>query len=133
MSWSLVEPQPFQYDDVYLRRIEQVVGWAAEQDIGVIIDFHQDFYSAFVPGRGADGAPAWACPPPSAYNSSLPRWKAQFYDKIGLGAAPIVAFSYFWNDTTINATGAACRSTTSMLAAVARRVANLSAVIGIEP
>ena len=133
VSWSLVEPQPFQYDDVYLRRIEQVVGWAAEQDVGVIIDFHQDFYSYHVPGRGADGAPLWACPPPAAYNTTLPPWKAEFYDKIGLGAAPIVAFSYFWNDTTINATGRGVQEHyIRMLAAVARRVANLSAVIGIE-
>ena len=39
VSWSLVEPHPSSYDELYLRRIEQVVDWAEEQDVFVIIDF----------------------------------------------------------------------------------------------
>eukprot|EP00966_Prymnesium_polylepis_P076178 1765574-Prymnesium_polylepis.1 len=29
VHWSQVEPSPGQYDETYLRRIEQVMGWAA--------------------------------------------------------------------------------------------------------
>lgn len=59
VSWSLVEPSPGTYSAAYLGRIEQVVGWASEQDVHVIVDFHQDNYAYFVPGGGgSDGAPA---------------------------------------------------------------------------
>ncbi len=128
-----MEPQPLAYDGTYLDRMEQVVDWAEEQDVHVIIDFHQDFYSFAVPGRGADGAPLWACPPPDAYNSSLPAWKKEFYDAIGLGSDPIVAFAHFWSNARIAATGlGVLEHYVRMVARVAERFVHRSAVLGIE-
>jgi endoglycosylceramidase len=75
MSWSELEPTPGVYSATYLDRMEQIVGWASEQDIYVFLDFHEDLYSRFilassvsnetwpswlVPTDGDDGAPAWA-------------------------------------------------------------------------
>ena len=45
VSWSLLEPSPMAYSDEYLDRIAQVVSWAGEQDIRVLLDMHQDWYS----------------------------------------------------------------------------------------
>ncbi|MEP7106055.1 MAG: cellulase family glycosylhydrolase, partial [Chloroflexota bacterium] len=72
LSWSLLEPAPGRYDEHYLARIAQVVGWAREEGIYVILDMHQNAYSRYL-GRAAplpggekpglndyDGAPAWA-------------------------------------------------------------------------
>lgn len=73
ISWSLLEPAPGRFSGLYLNRIAQVVGWAREHGIYVILDMHQDGYSRYlprpdpVPLGGAptalnkhDGAPEWA-------------------------------------------------------------------------
>jgi endoglycosylceramidase len=74
LSWSLLEPQPGAYSTTYLDRIAQVVGWARQQGIHVLLDMHQDAWSRYIAGnsstpaapplltspRGYDGAPAWA-------------------------------------------------------------------------
>ena len=73
LSWSLLEPQPGVYDKTYVARIAQVVGWARQQGIYVLLDMHQDAYSRYIAGatvptlppliaspRGYDGAPRWA-------------------------------------------------------------------------
>lgn len=77
VSWSLLEPAPGRYDPAYIDRIAQVVDWARQQGIYVLIDMHQDAYSRFTPetaplsasplasasiesANHADGAPAWA-------------------------------------------------------------------------
>ncbi|HEX3794407.1 MAG TPA: cellulase family glycosylhydrolase [Acidimicrobiales bacterium] len=77
VNWSQLEPTPGVYSTTYIDRIAQVVQWAAEQGIYVLIDMHEDNYSRFTPqtaafsvpplliptqegGGHADGAPAWA-------------------------------------------------------------------------
>lgn len=74
LSWSLLEPERGQFSDRYVDRVAQVVGWAREAGMYVILDMHQDAYSRYVgradppplPGgsppnlRYYDGAPAWA-------------------------------------------------------------------------
>ena len=77
LSWSQLEPTPGRYSRTYLDRIAQVVGWAREQGIDVLLDMHQDAYSRFTPesapvdapqlvgparegSNHADGAPPWA-------------------------------------------------------------------------
>jgi hypothetical protein len=74
VSWSLLEPAPGRFSQVYLNRIAQVVGWARQNGIYVILDMHQDGYSRFLPRSATppipggtppalnehDGAPAWA-------------------------------------------------------------------------
>jgi endoglycosylceramidase len=72
LSWSLLEPQPGEIDQRYLDRIAQVVGWAKQRGIYVVLDLHQSAWSKYVytrgnsctgrfkPVRGGDGAPLWA-------------------------------------------------------------------------
>ncbi|HEY1989791.1 MAG TPA: cellulase family glycosylhydrolase [Acidimicrobiales bacterium] len=77
VSWSQLEPTPGTYSVTYIDRIAQVVDWASQQGIHVLIDMHQDNYSRFTPetsplsipglvgptqqsGGHADGAPQWA-------------------------------------------------------------------------
>ncbi|HEV2014061.1 MAG TPA: cellulase family glycosylhydrolase, partial [Candidatus Dormibacteraeota bacterium] len=66
LSWSLLEPQRGRFSQTYVDRAAQVVDWARELGIYVIIDMHQNAYSRYVgPGQGVDlsansGAPAWA-------------------------------------------------------------------------
>ena len=73
LNWSQLEPTAGTYSTTYLNRVAQVVGWARQQGIYVILDMHQDQYSRYIvpaakgtapsgcsPSGGGDGAPGWA-------------------------------------------------------------------------
>jgi endoglycosylceramidase len=73
LSWSLLEPAPGHMDRTYIDRIAQVVGWAKQAGIYVVLDMHQDAWSKYLYStsadhctapyqsiRGYDGAPRWA-------------------------------------------------------------------------
>ncbi len=60
LTWDAVEPQPNQYDEDYLDRVEKVADLCAKYDIYFFLDMHQDLYGGTV-DTPADGAPAWAC------------------------------------------------------------------------
>ncbi|MGZ6791711.1 MAG: cellulase family glycosylhydrolase, partial [Mycobacteriales bacterium] len=45
LSWSRPEPAPGRIDQAYLRRVDQVVGWAREAHMWVVLDLHQDGWS----------------------------------------------------------------------------------------
>jgi endoglycosylceramidase len=56
INWSALEPQPGQYAQAYLDRIDAVVDACAAHGIAVLLDFHQDGFSKEI---GQDGAPRW--------------------------------------------------------------------------
>jgi endoglycosylceramidase len=73
LSWSRVEPDPGQVDDGYLAEVRDAVRAANDRGIYVVLDMHQDAWSATLatpagevcpegtePAIGWDGAPAWA-------------------------------------------------------------------------
>lgn len=74
LSWSSLEYTPGVYNATYIERVAQIVSWAREQGVYVILDLHEDLYSLFIqptastpsyppfltPSGGQDGAPAWA-------------------------------------------------------------------------
>ncbi|HEX4864277.1 MAG TPA: cellulase family glycosylhydrolase [Acidimicrobiales bacterium] len=110
ISWSLLEPTPGSYSQQYLDRIAQVVGWAREQGVYVLLDMHQDNYSRFIPDQAplnlnpvagtapeqpnhADGAPAWA-----VVTSGVP--PEALGGQAELGSAVEAAFTSFWFNLT---------------------------------
>ena len=67
ISWSVLEPERGQFNHVYLDRVAQVVDWARELGMYVVIDMHQNAYSHFLSGSDRtvnlaydSGAPPWA-------------------------------------------------------------------------
>jgi endoglycosylceramidase len=58
MTWAAVEPQPGQYDDAYLDRVADRIGWTNDANLSVIVEMHEDIYGE---GFGFDGAPVWSC------------------------------------------------------------------------
>jgi endoglycosylceramidase len=103
ISWRSVEPAPGQYDQAYLDRVEERVGWYAERGYKVMLDMHQDVYSgAITPegngGNGAgaigNGAPAWATYMDGLPVAPQPRWEL-YYIQPGV----MRAFDNFWNTT----------------------------------
>ena len=96
LSWSLLEPERGRFNQTYLDRAAQIVDWARALGIYVIIDVHQNAYSAYVgPGPGVDltynsGAPAWA-----TLTDGLPS-RALVSGKREANPAVFEAFSNFW-------------------------------------
>lgn len=68
-SWVAIEPQKGVFDENYLNELERRVNWYTSRQMYVMIDMHQDVYSAFV---GGNGAPEWACRTNGAGPISLP-------------------------------------------------------------
>jgi hypothetical protein len=109
LDWSQLEPKPGQYSAAYLQRVKQVVGWAGQQGIYVILDMHQDQYSRFiVPGKkatlpsgctssgGGDGAPAWA-----VFTDGKP--SCALFGQSDLNPAVSAAFYNFWHNQAVPA------------------------------
>jgi endoglycosylceramidase len=69
MTWSAVEPDIGRYDDAYLDRVAERLGWAAQAGLLVVLDMHEDIYGE---GFGFDGAPRWTCDP-ARYAAFVPR------------------------------------------------------------
>lgn len=106
VSWSLVEPAPGVYDAVYVERIAQIVDWAREQGIHVLVDFHQDQYGDVPRVPTLDLPPLFT--PPSGQNDGAPRWAVMTdgipsFTLIGqnpLNPAVMRAFDHFWRNST---------------------------------
>ncbi|HXW34064.1 MAG TPA: cellulase family glycosylhydrolase, partial [Acidimicrobiales bacterium] len=109
LNWSQLEPRPGDYDPTYLDRVAQVVSWAGQQGIYVILDMHQDQYSRFIlpgnpaglpkgcsPSGGQDGAPRWA-----VFTEGKPA--CALLGQQALNPASSAAFYEFWNNKTVDA------------------------------
>lgn len=92
VSWSEIMPEPGHLDQGYLRRVAQVVNWAAASGIGVLVDMHEDNYSTVTDeGQEADGTPAWA-----VVDHGTPCTPAATTT-----ACALAAFQSFWSDVDV--------------------------------
>jgi endoglycosylceramidase len=106
LSWSQFEPTPGLYNDTYLDRIAQVVEWARQQDIYVLLDMHQDNYSRYTPETAPVSVPPLVTPTKmsSAHADGAPPWAVITEGEPALapaGTAPFNAyvaasFNSFW-------------------------------------
>jgi hypothetical protein len=98
LSWSVLEPKRGQFNSTYLDRVAQIVDWARELRIYVIVDMHQNAYSHYV-GAGDStvdlsydsGAPEWA-----TITDGLPSHVSSGQRE--LNAAVLEATTNFWYD-----------------------------------
>jgi endoglycosylceramidase len=144
LDWSQLEPTAGTYSTTYLNRVAQVVSWARQQGIYVILDMHQDQYSRFIvpaqkgtapsgctPSGGSDGAPAWA-----VQSDGKPGCALFGIDE--LNPAESASFYNFWHDSTVaapqgQAPGPGLQDHyIGALAALARRFENTPTVLGYE-
>jgi endoglycosylceramidase len=109
LNQSQLEPRPGVYSATYLDRVAQVVGWARQQGVYLILDMHQDQYSRFIvpidkasapsgcsPSGGGDGAPGWAVHADGKPGCAL-------YGVDELNPAESAAFANFWQDQSVDA------------------------------
>ncbi len=143
LDWSELEPTPGHYSAEYLDRVAQVVGWAHQQGISVILDMHEDQYSRYIlpgskglpsgctPSGGYDGAPEWA-----VFTDGEP--SCAQYGQSDLNPAVAAAFDNFWHNRRVagpqgESPGPGLQDHyVGALAALARRFSTDPAVIGYE-
>ncbi len=86
--WDGLEPEPGVYDKEYLQGIDDRIRWAAENNIYVILDMHQDLYSVLF----SDGAPEWATLTEDKPHITGEIWSEAYF----LSPAVQTAFDNFW-------------------------------------
>ncbi|GAB3662821.1 hypothetical protein GCM10028791_38080 [Echinicola sediminis] len=91
LIWDGLEPEPDQYDEDYLKEVDKRIQWAAENGVFVVLDMHQDLFSA----KYADGAPEWA-----TLEGGLPHVTGDVWsDAYLISPAVQQAFDSFWNNS----------------------------------
>jgi endoglycosylceramidase len=135
LSWSLLEPQRGRFNQLYVDRVAQVVGWARAAGIYVIIDMHQNAYSRFIgrvsppplPGghtvqlRYYTGAPAWA-----TITDGFP--PEDYANQRELNPAGLEANTNFWYDRS-----GIQDEYIATIAMLAQRFKDDSTVVGFSP
>ena len=86
--WDGLEPQPGVYNEAYLKEIDQRIQWAADNDIFVVLDMHQDLFSV----NYSDGAPEWATLDEGKPHTTGAIWS----DAYMLSEAVQTSFDNFW-------------------------------------
>jgi endoglycosylceramidase len=100
LQWDALEPTPGVYDEDYLDRVAERLGWFADAGILVVLDMHQDVYGKFdSEGRGPigyNGAPPWAfLAEGGAFARDPNQWFLDYFDD-----AVMNAFDNFWDHAT---------------------------------
>ena len=89
--WDGLEPEPGKYNEEYLEEIDKRIQWAADNDIYVFLDMHQDLYGA----KYSDGAPDWA----TLDEEQMHYRGAVWSDSYLISPAVQTAFDNFWTNT----------------------------------
>ena len=90
LIWDGIEPEPGKYNEHYLDEIEKRVRWAADNDIYIMLDMHQDLFSR----KFSDGAPLWA-----TLDEGLPHQTGSIWsDAYLMSKAVQKSFDNFWEN-----------------------------------
>jgi endoglycosylceramidase len=89
--WDGLEPEPGKYNEEYLSKIDEMIRWAEENNLWVILDMHQDLYSV----KYSDGAPEWATIDEGKPHITGDIWS----DAYLVSPAVQTAFDNFWKNT----------------------------------
>lgn len=130
IHWSAIEPTEGVYDEAYLDGVAALVARAAERELYVVLDFHED---AWGPDVGEDGAPLWATHPAPDPSELLCGPLADTLDARRTSRVVLDAFAGFFDDTTGEPRGAELRvAFAAMTAHVAERFSGDPYVLGYD-
>lgn len=122
--WDGLEPEPGNYNEAYLKEIDQRIQWAADNNIFVVLDMHQDLFSV----KYSDGAPEWATLDEGKPHTTGAIWS----DAYLLSEAVQTAFDNFWlNKPAVDGVGIQDRYI-ALWQHIAKRYANNKTVIGYD-
>ncbi|MFN8254537.1 MAG: cellulase family glycosylhydrolase [Bacteroidales bacterium] len=90
LIWDAIEPEPGKFNEKFLDEIEKKIQMAAEHNIYIMLDMHQDLYSK----KYSDGAPLWA-----TLDENLPHQTGAIWSDAYLMSPAIQkAFDNFWDN-----------------------------------
>jgi endoglycosylceramidase len=122
--WDGLEPEPGKYNEAYLKEIDRRIQWAANQDIYVFLDMHQDLYGA----KYSDGAPDWA-----TLDEGQPHYTgAVWSDSYLISPAVQTAFDNFWKNAPASDGIGIQDHYANLWKHIAERYANNTTVIGYD-
>jgi len=122
--WDGLEPEPGEYNEEYLKEIDKRIQWAADNDIYVYLDMHQDLYGA----KYSDGAPDWA-----TLDEGKPHYRgAVWSDSYLISPAVQTAFDNFWKNTPASDGVGIQDHYANLWKYIAKRYAENTTVIGYD-
>ena len=122
--WDGIESEPGVYNEAYLKGIDQHIQWAADNDLFVVLDMHQDLYSVLY----ADGAPKWA-----TLHEGKPHKKSTIWSDAYMQSEAVqTAFDNFWANRTAPDGVGLQDHYALMWQHIAKRYANNPTVIGYD-
>ncbi len=122
--WDGLEPEPGVYNEAYLEGIDEMIQWAAANDIYVFLDMHQDLYSV----EFSDGAPTWA----TITNNQPHETGAIWSDSYLISPAVQTAFDNFWLNTPASDGVGIQDHYVNLWKHIAERYADNTTVIGFD-
>jgi len=122
--WDRLEPSPGEYNEAYLKEIDQRVAWAKENNIFVVLDMHQDLYSV----KYSDGAPKWATLDEGKPHATGAIWS----DSYMLSEAVQTSFDNFWKNKPASDGIGIQDHYAALWKHIAKRYANNTTVIGYD-
>lgn len=122
--WDGIEKTPGCYEEEYLKKVDELIALAAEQEIAVYLDMHQDLFSY----KYSDGAPEWATLTEGFEHVQTELWSESYL----LSDAVQHAFDAFWNDTVASDGVGIQTHFINMWQHLAKRYASNEAVIGYD-
>jgi endoglycosylceramidase len=98
ITWARLEPEPGVYDQAEMNKLQQLMTWADQSGLHVLVDFHQDVYGPFF-GGGQDGIPAWATRDDGLPFAAIPdNWFDEYFEP-----AVQAAFQHLYEDPDLQA------------------------------
>ncbi len=95
VTWQNLEPKMGEYNEDYLKSIDKIFSLAEKYGVYILLDMHQDIYSANGGKSVGDGAPEWA----AITDGAKPRMPIFVWaDGYFFGRWVHNSFDHFWNN-----------------------------------
>lgn len=102
ITWQNLEPTMGEYNETYLRSIDEIFRLAEKYGVYILLDMHQDIYSGNGGKSAGDGAPEWAV----ISDGAKPRMPIFVWaDGYFFGKWVHRSFNHFWNNTPVDGIG----------------------------
>ena len=128
VTWQNLEPKMGKYNENYLKSLDSIFSLAEKYGVYILLDMHQDIYSANGGKCVGDGAPEWA----AITDGAKPRMPIFVWaDGYFFGKWVHNAFDHFWNNDYVRGVGLQDRYC-DLWKMLAERYGNSPALFGFD-
>lgn len=128
VTWENLEPECGRYNETYLQSIDGIFTFAEKYNVYILIDVHQDLYSANDGKSVGDGAPSWAA---LTDGFEIKKPKYVWIEGYVFGKWVHREFDRFWNNDKVNGIGLQDRFA-MLWQMLAKRYGNSPALFGFD-